>query len=341
MNFKPQRLVAILALCALPWLGAQQAHAFAAVAHSAVGDVAAELIKGSRAETEVRRILGAGSLHDIAVWADCVKGIDALNEFRYASTGRFPECAVFENSADEEERMRDYVKRNQDACSPKPSEESCHKQYHYSNQALQRGHYTPGSRGTSDHDLIASLRAAITRLQGGAVPAPYSLTNEREALALLVHLVGDIHQPLHVGSVYLDAEGRSIDPDQPGADAQSHTVGANAIQITGGNLHGYWDNVANRFVPADLAALPAAARAVPATPGSVEQWPQAWADEGIAQAAKVFEGIQYGPRLPGLRGPRWIGTLPEGYDARALELTRQQVAKAGARLAQLLKAIWP
>jgi len=336
-----KRLSAALAFCVLPLLSSTQAHAFAAVGHSAVGDIAAELIKGSRAEKEVQRILGATSLHDIAVWDDCVKGIDALNEFKYTVTGRYPECAVFENKPDEEERMRDYVKRNQDACSPKANEESCHKQYHYTNQAVQRGHYTPGSQGTSDHDIVASLGVAITRLQGGKVPAPYSLTNEREALALLVHLVGDIHQPMHVASVYLDAEGKLIDPDQPGADPLSHTVGSNAISITGGNLHGYWDNAPNRLVPADLAALPAAARAVPATAGSIEQWPVTWANDSIAQGAKAFEGVHYGPRLPGLRGPRWIGTLPEGYDARSLEQTREQLAKAGARLAQLLKAIWP
>ncbi len=325
----------------LPLLSTSQAHAFAASGHFAVADTAAELIKGSRAEQEVLRILKATSLHDIAVWSDCVKGIDALNEFKYTVTGRFPECAVFERKPDEEERMRDYVQRNQDACSPKAGEESCHKQYHYTNQAVQRGRYTLGSLGTSDHDIVASLGAAIGRLQGGKVPAPYSLTNEREALALLVHLVGDIHQPMHVASVYLGAEGQLIDPDQPGADPLSHTVGSNAISITGGNLHGYWDGVPNRFVPADLAALSAAARTVPPTTGSLEQWPITWANDSIAQGVKAFEGIQYGPRLPGLRGPRWIGLLPEGYDARSLEQTRQQVAKAGARLAQLLKAIWP
>lgn len=318
----------------------QQAQAFAAIGHSAVGDIAAALIKGSRAETEVKRILGPVSLHDMAVWADCVKGIDAFNDFKYTVTGRYPECAVFENPA-EELLMRDYVQRNHDACAPKPGEESCHKQYHYTNPAVQAGRYVPGAVGTGKTDLVVSLRAAITRLQGGAVPAPYSLTHEREALALLLHMVGDLHQPLHVGSIYLDAEGRVIVPQAESYDPLSHTVGGNAITMPGGNLHGYWDNAPNRLSEAELQALPEAARAVPASTGELSSWPQAWADDTIQQGAQVFAGLSYGARQQSLRGPRWLATLPPDYDARSLALTKAQLAKSGARLAQLLKAIWP
>jgi hypothetical protein len=41
-------------------------------------------------------------------------------------------------------------------------------------------------------------------LKGGAAPAPFSLKDQREALLLLTHYVGDLHQPLHVGAIYLD-----------------------------------------------------------------------------------------------------------------------------------------
>jgi len=318
----------------------QQARAFAAVGHSAVGDVAAALIKGSRAETEVKRVLGPVSLHDIAVWSDCVKGIDAYNDFKYTVTGRYPECAPFENAA-EELLMRDYVQRNNDACAPKPGEESCHKQYHYTNPAVQAGRYVAGAVGTGKNDIVMSLRAAIARLQGGSVPAPYSLTNEREALALLVHVVGDLHQPLHVGSIYLDAEGKVIVPQAESYDPLSHTVGGNAITMVGGNLHGYWDGAPNRLSEAELQALPEAARAVAPSAGAVNTWPQAWADDTIQQANQVFEGLSYGARQQSLRGPRWLTTLPPDYDARSLALTKAQLAKGGARLAQLLKALWP
>ncbi|WP_409362753.1 S1/P1 nuclease [Bradyrhizobium sp. CIR18] len=33
------------------------------------------------------------------------------------------------------------------------------------------------------------------------------MKDKKEALFVLSHLVGDLHQPLHVGAVYLDSAG--------------------------------------------------------------------------------------------------------------------------------------
>ncbi len=336
-------VLSTLALVAWPW---QSAQAFGATGHSAVADVAAQLIKGTRAEREVARILGPTRLHDIAVWADCVKGIDPAKGFSYTVTGRYPECAPFENKPEEEALMRDYVKRNNEACAPKPGEESCHKQYHYTNPALERGRYKPGSVGTSDHDIVAAIEAARQRLSGGQVPAPFQLETEREALALLVHDLGDLHQPLHVGSVYLDEKGLRRDPDVQGDDPQARTIGGNALVLNGpsgpaGNLHAFWDNLPGKLSPEQLAALPDAARHVPATVSDPAQWPALWASESMAEAETAFAGLQFGERQSSLRGPRWVVTLPADYDARSQRLIVQQLARAGARLAQLLQAIWP
>ncbi|UXH78445.1 S1/P1 nuclease [Roseateles amylovorans] len=323
-----------------------QAFGFGAVGHNTVGEIAAQLIKGHRAETEVRRILGTVSLRDIAVWDDCVKGIDVNNDFKYAVTGRFPECAVFENNADEEARMRDYVRRNNEQCHPKPGDENCHKQYHYANVAIQRGRYVAGAIGTSDHDLVPALLAAIQVLKGQKAPAPMDF-NEREALALIVHALGDMHQPLHVGSLYLDADGKPYDPDEKGPDAQTHTVGGNAITLPrpdgtpGGNLHSYWDGLPNRLSAEQLAALPDLARKLPPSGGNPDSWVMDWASESLLQARESFDGMTFGPRQQSLRGPRWLATPPAGYDARSTEQIRLQLVKGGARLAQLLESIWP
>ncbi|MDT9001575.1 S1/P1 nuclease [Paucibacter sp. APW11] len=329
------------ALAAFLSITSGSAHAFGAVGHSAIGDAAAALIKGSRAEQQVQRILGSVSLHDIAVWADCVKGIDPASEFKYTVTGRYPECAVFENNPDEEARMRDYVQRNHEACAPKPGEESCHKQYHYTNPALQRGRYVQGALGTSEHDLVGAIGAAVTVLKGGKAPAPFNLANEREALALLVHIVGDVHQPLHVGSVYLDEAGHAIDPEDGVDRGPTHTVGGNALTLPASNLHAYWDNAPGKLSAEDLAALPAAARKIAASSGDVSQWPAQWASESLQLAGQALQGVTFGLRQQSLRGPRWAAELPADYEPRALAITRQQLARGGARLAALLKAIWP
>ncbi|MGM9516144.1 S1/P1 nuclease [Roseateles sp. DB2] len=334
---------AALALAASPH---QSAMAWGATGHSAVGDIAAQLIKGTRAEREVARILGSVSLHDIAVWPDCVKGIDPAKDFRYTVTGRYPECAPFENKPEEEALMRDYVKRNNEACGPQPGDESCHKQYHYTNPALERGRYKAGSVGTSDHDIVAALDAARLRLAGSTVPGPFALQTEREALALLVHDLGDVHQPLHVGSVYLDEKGQRRDPDVQGDDPQARTIGGNALAVMGpngpaGNLHAYWDNAPGKLNPEQLAALPAAARQVPAMASPPALWPAQWASETMNEAEAAYAGLRFGERQSSLRGSRWVVTLPADYEARSQVLVRQQLARAGARLAQLLQTIWP
>jgi len=323
-----------------------QAYGFGAVGHNTVGEIAGQLIQGHRAAAEVKRILGDVSLRDIAVWDDCVKGIDVYKDFKYTSTGRYPECAVFENKPDEEARMRDYVMRNNEQCKPKAGDENCHKQYHYANVAIQRGRYETGAVGTSDHDLVPALKAAVVVLKGGPSTPPMNL-NEREALALVAHTMGDMHQPLHMGSLYLDADGKVYDPDKQGADAQTHTVGGNAITLPkpdgtpGGNLHSYWDGLPNRLSAAQLAAMPAQARLVPPTGGSPDLWVNEWATESLLQARLSFEGMSFGPRQQTPRGPRWAATPPADYDARSTEQIRLQLIKGGARLAQLLMDIWP
>lgn len=335
-----------LAALALMLLPQGAAHAFGATGHQAVGDVAAALIKGTRAEREVARILGSTSLHDIAVWPDCVKGIDPAKGFSYTVTGRYAECAPFENRPEEEALMRDYVKRNNDNCTVRPGEESCHKQYHYTNPALERGRYRSDAVGASDHDIVAAVNAARLRLAGSPVPAPFNLQTEREALAVLVHDLGDIHQPLHVGSVYLDEKGQRRDPDVQGDDPQARTIGGNALVINGptgpgGNLHAYWDNLPNKLGAEVLASLPAAAKQVPGTAGPVETWAALWATESMNEAQGSFAGVQFGERQTSLRGSRWLVTLPADYDARNQAMIRHQLARAGARLAQLLQTLWP
>jgi hypothetical protein len=63
--------------------------------------------------------------------------------------------------------------------------------------------------GRRAHDSV------LHRCVAGANPEQ----NERKitkpvALILLAHYVADIHQPLHVGAAYFDAQGRATDPDK-------------------------------------------------------------------------------------------------------------------------------
>jgi S1/P1 Nuclease len=57
------------------------------------------------------------------------------------------------------------------------------------------------------------INAAIMVLQNMPAPAPFSIKDKKEALFLLAHFVGDLHQPMHVSAIYLDPNGNFVDAD--------------------------------------------------------------------------------------------------------------------------------
>ncbi|MBB5606585.1 MULTISPECIES: S1/P1 nuclease [unclassified Janthinobacterium] len=150
--------------------------------HRAVGAIADQLLKGSVAQAELNKLLLPGeSLEKIANWPDCVKGT-------YCGP-QTPE-------------MLAYV-----AANPK------HSEYHYTDIPFQNAHYHDHDVGSADDDIVQTLKQAILVLQGKDDPAtnPHQFT-KRQALILITHLVGDIHQPLHVGAAFVAKDGHFVVP---------------------------------------------------------------------------------------------------------------------------------
>lgn len=168
--------------------------------HRVVGAIADQLIKGSNAEKQVRALLLPGeSLEKVANWMDCVKGT-------YCGP-QTPE-------------MTEYT-----AANPK------HTEYHYTDVPFQLNEYHDHGVGTDEHDIVQSLRQAIWVLQGkdGAAVNPHKFT-KRQALLLLAHLAGDVHQPLHVGSAFISKDGVFVVPLK-----QEQIDGVNIFNPQGGN----------------------------------------------------------------------------------------------------------
>ena len=150
--------------------------------HRAVGAIADRLLKGTNAEKQIAALLQPGeTLQSIANWPDCVKGT-------YCGP-QSPE-------------MVEYTTAN-----PK------HSEYHYTDVPFQLEHYHDHGVGTSEHDIVQTLKQAIAVLQGKTDPAlnPHKFT-KRQALILLTHMVGDIHQPLHVGAAFVSKDGKFVVP---------------------------------------------------------------------------------------------------------------------------------
>src|SRR5438552_2866300 len=134
---------------------------------------------------------------------------------------------------------------------------------------------------------------------GGPTPPRFS---KRNALRLLVHLIGDLHQPLHVGSGYINPRGPgdSILIVRTPLDIKQHEFesdhGANHLLIDGNpnrNLHSHWDgNLVDRAagtmsVNNFAAALKTEAPVIPNwdAQGQVVTWSRQWAGDAVKVSA--------------------------------------------------------
>ncbi|WP_310388112.1 S1/P1 nuclease, partial [Roseateles sp.] len=191
------RLAALLAISL--WL--TPALAWGPYGHQAVGAIADQLIAGTPTAAKVRAVLGS-NLQMASVWADCARSVESVQGvWSYTNPGAYKDCAVYENAASQAALIA-FVKRNASRCAPNASHEQCrHKAYHFTNISIQRAGYDAALPGAGPSNVVLALGAAITVLQGGKSPPPINFVGQREALRLLTHYVGDLHQPLHVGSV--------------------------------------------------------------------------------------------------------------------------------------------
>jgi hypothetical protein len=316
-----------------------RASAWAYQGHEVTGSVADQLL-GDNARQQVADILGF-ELRVAGPWADCVRSVARLSDgtFKYAPSKpeyRIP-CKAFETPA-EIARMEDYVSRNWVNCVYE-KDHGCDEAYHFADVAIQHDNYSRGYAGTGDHDVVSAINAAIMVLRGQPAPPPFSIRDRKEALFLLAHFVGDLHQPLHVGAVYLDRNGQPVNPDQGGLDPATQTEGGNLILDQDNNFHTEWD-----AIPADLGEsagpdLVRKAQAVAPTAGPVETLAAIWASDTVMASHSAFAGLTF----TGADHGRWAVQFPDraAYWNSQDDLKRDQMAKGGARLAQLLNGIWP
>ena len=307
--------------------------------HKLTGSIADHLL-GPNAKQQVANILGF-ELRVAGPWADCARSVARLSDgtFKYAPSKpefRIP-CASFENPA-ETARMEDYVSRNWINCVYEPNH-GCDEAYHFADVAIQHDGYSRGYAGTSDHDVVSAINAAIMVLKGQTAPLPFSIRDKKEALFLLAHFLGDLHQPLHVGAIYLDPNGRPVNPDQGGLDQATQTAGGNFISDQGNNFHSEWDAIAADLGENASPDMVSRAQAVPPTTGPVENFAVVWASDTVMASHSAFAGLNFSGTGPS----RWSVQFADrdAYWKSQDDLKRDQLAKGGARLAQLLNAIWP
>jgi hypothetical protein len=333
--------------------------------HRVVGSIADALLTAN-AQQQVKQILNPPGSHDPSTghrfdlrkagpWADCVKSVARQPDgtFKYTLSDTHPEyelpCIPFR---EERAGMEDYASRNWTTCvypaGADPAHQlGCHNTFHFEDVAVERSDFNRAYQGTNPHDLVATIGACIAVLQDKPIPPefPFSIKDKREALLLLTHFVGDLHQPLHVGALYLDASGNLVDPDVAHqVDPANDTIGGNAIQDQNVNLHAEWDDIPTDLGDAQTRELMIAAKLVPATAGPIEDWPAAWASDTVQVSHEAFAGLGFAYNSSSSSpGPHWLVSFEDhtAYLWLMDQIKRRQLAKGGARLAQLLNTILP
>ncbi|WGK65023.1 S1/P1 nuclease [Croceiramulus getboli] len=155
-------------------------------------------------------------------------------------------------------------------------------------------------------DIIQGIRKALTVIQDESAPKKDRVFY----LKLLVHFIGDLHQPLHVG--------RAADK------------GGNDIQVrwfdNGTNLHAVWDSRMIDHYGMSYTELAETSRALTKKEEEtmMQGTPLSWMYESQQLVKKVYGSAQPGAKL----GYRYM------YDHFAT--VKEQLLKGGVRLAALL-----
>jgi hypothetical protein len=137
------------------------------------------------------------------------------------------------------------------------------------------------------------------------------------ALKFLLHLVGDLHQPLHA----------SDENDRGGNDKRVSAPG-----LTAGNLHHLWDTEFVDQLGADARSV--AADLIGHISKAQQHWSQGSPADWARETFQIARDDAYG-RLPQPNMHR-VYVLSDDYVSMAVQVVAVQLSKAGVRLAFVL-----
>jgi hypothetical protein len=159
------------------------------------------------------------------------------------------------------------------------------------------------------------------------------------AITWLLHLVGDIHQPLHCAAYFSDDFPKG---DRGGTRARVRIDGRSV------QLHSFWDGLLGRdttlsSISSTVLEIEKMAQGSEALKADLaaNKTPKAWADEGLALAKKYayLDGKLKPANEDDHPHGESIPRTPEGYAEQAGETARYCAAKGGERLAQVLREV--
>jgi S1/P1 Nuclease len=205
-----------------------------------------------------------------------------------------------------------------------------HPNWHFVDYPIRPPDFPNEGSPAPEDDILFGISQSSEAIENPDLPDEARAAH----LSWLIHLIGDLHQPLHCATL--------INETYPAPDGDR---GGNSFYIRPGNravkLHSFWDgllgkssnlrsavNVAialqNRFPAADLNELRNARN------------PLAWS---LASRKLAKEVAYRNAELPGSADTEDVPALPDGYAATAKNTAEKQGALAGYRLGKVLSAL--
>ena len=209
-----------------------------------------------------------------------------------------------------------------------------HRQWHYVDYPLTPPEFAIKPSPAPGNDIVYAINLCVKNLKDPAVPAK----DKANWLAWLIHLVGDITQPLHCCALVND------DFASPDGDRGGNLVFVRAGAGKGVPLHKMWDDATGTSQGFHTKLLrgytnKAARFADLFQRGNLEELgenttPEAWARENwrVAVDQVYLQGqLQYGKDV------QTAVVLPEGYTKNLKAVAERRVTLAGYRLADLIQ----
>lgn len=184
------------------------------------------------------------------------------------------------------------------------------KTWHYKN--VDEGERYEEARANPAGDVVTAIKSRLELL----ADPNYSLADKQVALRMLVHLVGDMHQPMHMGHA-TDLGGNRIKVKYFGRDSNLHSVWDSSL-VESAHKWSYseWQQQLDRLTPSQQEII---------TAGTIDDW----AKQTLLIADEIYRATPPDTNLSYNEVARWSPVIED------------QLLAAGLRLASLLNTLYP
>ena len=183
------------------------------------------------------------------------------------------------------------------------------KTWHYKN--VDEGVRYEEAQANPAGDAVTAIKAQIETLQSPDT----SFADKQLALKMLIHIVGDLHMPLHMGHA-TDLGGNRIKGKFFGRDTNLHSMWDSSIPESAHKWsYSEWQQQIDRATPDEQIQI---------VSGNIDDW----AKETILIANQVYQDFPEGFKASYDEVARWAPTV------------EQQLLRGGLRLASLLNSIF-